>query len=578
MKRLLQFMKKNLWCYVIGVSAMIASITLDMFSPYLMKIIVDDVIQKGNLNLFKWLLGGLAGITISRAFLGYLKEYMFDYSSSDIIVSLRKSMFDHIQRLSFSFFDRTNTGELMSRMKEDTENVLHATAFGIMLISEMGITFIAASVILFFLNWKLASVCLLTMPFIAYIAVQLEKKVGESFGKISDQRAVLNTTAQENIAGVRLVKAFGRERYEIQKFLLQNKVSHDLNIEQAEVFAKYHPLIELLSNIVVVLVTTAGGILTIGGDISIGTLVAFSTYIYALIWPMRMIGWLTNVLAQCLASLKKIDKIFEEHAEIENCEEPNVPEKLTGHVVFENVSFQYGEIPVLKNINLNAKPGATIGIMGMTGSGKSTLANLIGRYYDTSSGKILVDGMDIKKLDLKKLRENISVVMQDTFLFSDTIEDNIKLGVGKVHKSEFHSAVKDSNVEEFVSKMQKGYKTIIGERGIGLSGGQKQRISIARALLKGSKILILDDATSALDMETEYDIQKALEHRNGITKFIIAHRISAVKNADEILILENGEIVERGNHEFLLELKGRYYDTFCEQFGDMMLLSEEEVV
>lgn len=557
---------------------MITGIALDMISPYLLKRIVDEVILNGEFELFTWLLGGVAAITAGRALLGYLKEYMFDLSSSNLILSLRKDMFDHIQKLSFSFFDRTNTGELMSRMKEDTENVLHATAFGIMLTVEMAIYFLIASVILFFLNWKLALVSLATMPVIAFIAVRLEKKVGETFGKISDQRAVMNTTAQENIAGVRLVKAFARERFEIQKFLKQNKNSYDLNIEQAEVFAKFHPKIEFLSNVVIVLVTTVGGILVIGNEMTVGTIVAFSNYIFMLIWPMRLIGWLTNILAQCYASLKKIEKIFEEEPEIKNVENPVKPRDSKGHVVFENVSFDYNGVPVLKDISLDAKPGSTIAIMGMTGAGKSSLANLIGRYYEAQEGRILIDGVNIRDMSLKALREQVSVVMQDTFLFSDTIEENIRLGAGRLSKTDLSSTLKDSKVDEFANRLTHGCKTVIGERGIGLSGGQKQRISIARALIKGSRILVLDDATSALDMETEFEIQKALERRKGITKFIIAHRISAVKNADEILVMEEGRIVERGTHEELMELCGRYYDTYCEQLGDFMVIPDEEVV
>ncbi|MCX7923476.1 MAG: ABC transporter ATP-binding protein/permease [Clostridia bacterium] len=578
MKRLLKYMKKYTWCYIIAMVAMITGIVMDMFSPYIIKRIVDDVIIGKKMALLESALLCLGGITLGRAVLGYIKEYMFDYSSSKVIVKLRKDLFDHIQKLSFSFFDRNNTGELMSRIKEDTENILHALAFGVMLLTEQGIYFIIASVLLFTLNWKLALVSLITMPLIAYLARKLEKRVGEAYEKISDQRAVLNTAAQENIAGVRLVKAFGREKYEIQKFLEKNKENYKLNVEQAEIWSNYHPKIEFLSNVVIVLMTTAGGYLVIGEDMSIGTLVAFSNYIYMLIWPMRLLGWLTNILSQCNASVKKIEKLFKEKPDIKSGENPKASEDMQGHVVFENVALHYNGVPVLNNININAKPGSTVAIMGMTGSGKTSIVNLIGRFYDCTAGNVYIDGVNVREMDLRTLRQQISVVMQDTFLFSDSIEENIRLGSNNISGEDLITAANDAKVNEFVMKLPDGYNTIIGERGLGLSGGQKQRISIARALVRNCRILILDDATSALDMETEYEIQKALQRRRGMTKFIIAHRISAVKDADEILILEAGEIVERGTHRELLALKGRYYETYCEQFEGIGKMKDKEVV
>jgi ATP-binding cassette, subfamily B, multidrug efflux pump len=581
LKRLSQYLKRHIWLYIFGSSAMITAIVLDIFNPLLQRIIVDDVIIGGKIELFKWVILALAGITLGRAVLGYIKEYLFDLGSSKVILNLRKDLFDHIQTLSFQFFDGANTGELMSRIKEDADNVWKTTAFGLMVLIEQGIGFIVASVMLFTLNWKLALISLATMPFIAWTALRFQKKIGEVYGKISDQGVKLNTTAQENIAGVRLVKAFGREKHEIQKFLKQNKKNYELNQEQATVWAKFLPSMEFLANFSIVLVVGIGAVFVIQGEISLGTLVAFSNYIYFLIWPMRMLGWLTGIVAQSSASLKKIEKIFDEEPDIKSPINPIIPDIFKGHIEFRNVFFEYNGIPVLKNISFDARPGSTIGIMGITGAGKSSIINLIGRFYDSSAGDILIDETNVKELDLKTLRKHISVVMQDTFLFSDTLEENIKLGSVDFSEEDLISACRDAKIHDFVMHLPKGYQTVIGERGIGLSGGQKQRVSIARALARNSKVLILDDATSSLDMETEHQIQKAIENRKGLVKFIIAHRISAVKNADEILILEDGEIVERGNHTRLLELKGRYYETYCEQlhgFIDPDEDEEEEVV
>lgn len=571
-------MKKQWWIYAIALATLLAAIVLDMFNPYLVGEIIDRVIIGGEMGYLKAALLALAGITVGRAIMGYSREYGFDFASSKVIMDLRKDLFDHIQTLSFSFFDKNNTGELMSRIKEDTENIMHAICFGAMLFLEQCIYFIIATVILFTINWKLALISLVTMPVIEFIVFKLERKIGKTYEKISDQRAVLNTTAQQNISGVRVVKAFGREKHEIQKFLRENEENYKINFEQADVIAKYYPPIEFLTSLVLVLVISVGGYFVIGKGMSLGTLVAFSNYIYMLIWPMRMMGWLTSVLAQCNASIKKIEKLFLEKPTIKNCENPMTPEIIRGHVEFRNVSFEYEGTTVLKDINIDAEPGTTIAVMGITGAGKSSLVNLIGRYYDCMAGNLYFDGIDVKEMDLTTLRKNVSAVMQETFLFSDTIEENIRFGAGDISEEEFLAACKDAMVDEFVSQMPEGYKTVIGERGIGLSGGQKQRISIARALVRNAAVLIMDDSTSALDMETEYVIQKAMERRKGITRFIIAHRVSAVKNADEILYFEGGRIIERGTHHELLRLRGRYYETYAEQYRDYVEALEKEVV
>jgi ATP-binding cassette subfamily B multidrug efflux pump len=578
LKRLFALIRKQWLTYLIGIIALMTSIGLDMFNPYLVGEIVDRTVLNKDMNYLKTALLALAAITIGRAVLGYIKSLGFDISSSKVILNLRKNLFDHIQKMSFSFFDENNTGELMSRIKEDTENIMNAISFGIMLFIEQCTYFLIASVILFTINWKLALISLITMPIIEFVVFKLEQSMGITYGKISDQRAVLNSTAQQNISGVRIVKALGREKHEIQKFLRQNEDNYNINLEQVKAFAKYNPAIEFLANFVLVLVVSFGGYFVIKGEMTLGTLVAFSNYIYMLIWPMRMMGWITTVIAQCIASVKKIDKLFDEEPSIKNCENPKTPKEIKGHIVFKNVSFDFAGVRVLEDINIEATPGKTIAIMGITGAGKSSLINLIGRYYDCTSGTISFDGVDVKEMDLSVLRKNVSVVMQETFLFSDTIDENIRFGAENISDEDYKLACLDSMVDEFVSQMPNGYDTIIGERGLGLSGGQKQRISIARALVRNPKVLIMDDSTSALDMETEYAIEKAIEKRKGITKFIIAHRISAVKNADEILYFEDGKIVERGNHNELLKHRGRYYETYRSQYQDYNDAFEKEVI
>ncbi len=567
MKRIFRYMSGYWYYYLFALICLLGGLFLDLNNPKVTGRIIDEVVVGGNLEVFKILILTMGGITFGRAVFGYLRELLFDFSSAHIICKLRQDLFDHIQTLSANFFEESNTGELMARIKEDADKIWHAISFGLMLSIEVGLSIIFATLFMFQISPKLSLLAFVTLPLIAFIALRLEKSIGNTFGQISEQNAKLNTIAQENIAGVRLVKAFARERHEISKFLTHNKEYYSLNIQQARVWSKFHPKLEFLTSILPIIVVTFGGAFVIGEGMTIGTLIKFSGYMYMLVWPMRMIGWLSNVMAEAGASIKKIDKIFDQHSEITNVPNPVRFDKLSGKVEFKDVSFKVGDMEVLQNINFSIEPGKTLAIMGETGSGKSSIMNLLIRFYDKTSGQILINDTEIEKMELNSLRSNISVVMQDTFLFSDTIEENIKFGSKEfITTSLMLDSSKNAESHEFVSRMEDEYQTVIGEKGIGLSGGQKQRISIARALAKNSSIIIFDDSTSALDMETEFRIQKKIDELTEVTKIIIAHRISAVKKADEIIILEKGTIVERGTHKELLKQKGRYYETFMEQY------------
>lgn len=578
MKRIFKYVWKYKVMVIAPAIAMLVSILLDLITPQLSRIIVDDILKKGKTQLLLGVSLAMLSITIGRAILGYTKEYIFDVLSAKINIDIKQDLLDHIQSLSFGYFDSMNTGELMSRINEDVENIWRTISFGLRLFVENIIYFVLTTVILFYTSWQLAAASILIMAPIAFIAVKFEKKIGESYGKLSDQAAVINTSAQEDIAGVRLVKAFAREKHEIMKFL-GNKTNYELNMEQSRIVGKYFPQIELLTNISTIIMIILGGIFVIWGKFSIGTLVAFSMYINNLIWPMRNLGWLTNMLAQNSASSKKIFEILDTEPTIKNSPEAISPAAIKGHIVFENVSFKYNEEEVLKNISLDITPGSTVAIMGTTGSGKSSIINLVGRYYDIQEGSITIDGIDIKNIDLKALRSNMAIVPQDTFLFSDSISQNIKMGNRNASMEQIVKACENACAIEFINELEEGFETMIGERGVGLSGGQKQRLSIARALVKNASIMILDDATSALDMDTEYELLKNLHKlENQATTFIIAHRISAVKNADQILYVENGEIVEKGNHEQLLAQRGKYYDIYCDQFKEFEDVESEVVV
>lgn len=573
MKKLHTYIGKYWAGYMIAIGCMVAAIALDMIYPLIIQRMVDDVIKGGALELLKGLLIGIVVVGLGRCVFGYYKEYIFDTLSSRIGSQIRKDLFDHIQTLSIRYFHDTNTGEIMARVKDDVDKVWNALGYVGMLVIEVVIHVCSVLFCMFYLNWRLAFLPLAVMAACGVIAVIMERRLDKVYEEISEENAVLTTVAEENLAGVRTVKAFAREKHEIAKFLSHNNRYYELNIRQSNVLVKYYPFFSFVGKLLPVVVTILGGLEVLKGRMTLGALVAFVDYSSNCTWPMEMMGWLTNDLSAAFASYKKIKKIYQEKPEIANHKEPQNLEKVAGRVFFDHVGFEIGEQTILKDISFAIEAGRTLGIMGATGSGKSSIVHLLQRFYDVTEGVITLDDVDIRKLTLKQLRSNIAVVSQDVFLFSDTIEENIKMGQRKAMPQEqvVDAAVR-AQANGFVEKLEQQYDTVIGERGVGLSGGQKQRISIARALAKKSPVLVLDDSTSALDMETEHEIQKTLKELEGITKIIVAHRISAVRYADEIIYLEDGQIKERGTHEELLALKGLYYDTFRAQYGDYLKL------
>ena len=578
MKRILRYVSKYKGTVIIGTMCMLIVIGVDLFLPYLQQVFIDSGLMKGDQNVIVSVLVWIVIITVIKAMLGYGKEFLYDVLSSWVHQDIKNDLFAHIQTLEFEYFDNMNTGELMSRIGEDAENIWQTIGYGMRLFIENTIYFVISTIILFVLNYKLALACFIVMIPIGFIGIKLEKKFGEIYSKISDQTAEINTIAQEDIAGIKLVKAFSREKYEINKFLKMNKVYYDLNMEQAKIIGDYFPPREFLTNIALVIMIVLGGFLVMDGEVSIGILVAFNGYIWNLIWPMRMLGELTDLLSRTVSSANKIFAIMDKDPSIKTKENFKDVKNIKGNIKFEGVNFKYDDKLVLKNINLDIKAGSTVAIMGATGAGKSSLINLIGRYYDTCKGSIKIDGIDIKEYNLEFLRKNMAIVPQETFLFSETILNNIKFSNENASFEEIKEASKLACANEFIEGLELGYNTEIGERGIGLSGGQKQRIAIARALVRKAKILILDDSTSALDMETEHELLKNLSNRkHESTTFIIAHRISAVKNADLIIYLEDGQIKESGTHDELLKKKGRYYDIYNDQFRDFNLLEEEVI-
>ena len=576
MKKIRTYLWEHRLAFGLAILAMIISISLDMLSPKLTQSMIDDVLLGGHMDLLTPLLLAYAGVGVGRFIFQYVKEYTFDLTGSKIAAQIRRAVFCHVQSLSTEFFDRTGTGELMSRIKDDVDHIWDGLTYVGMLMIEV---IIHTSIVLFCmysLNWKLAILPTIGMAASAAIAIYMEHRLDSVYESISEENATLNTVAEENLAGVRTVKAFAREKYEIGKFLSHNQRYYELNMEQSNIFVKYHPYISLISKILPISVLLFGGVQVMQGEFTLGELSAFFAYSNNIVWPMEMLGWLTNSLSYAVASNRRIQKLYEEKPAVKDPETPVLLPSVKGQITFEHVSFHKADQhEILHDISFTVKPGKTVGIMGTTGAGKSSLIYLLQRLYDVTDGAIYLDGVNIKDLSLHQLRGAMSFVMQDVFLFSDTILENVKLGKkDTLTLSSIKEASRRAQASSFIEKMESQYDTVIGERGIGLSGGQKQRITIARALARKAPVLVLDDSTSALDMETEQCIHDTLRELKDTTKIIIGHRISAVCHADEILILENGQIVERGTHDELLAKKGHYYQTFVAQYG----VPESEVI
>ena len=571
MKKISSYIWDYKFSYLGAIASLLIAVTLDMMGPRLMALVVDDVIVGGNIAELKYLLLGFLGVGIGRCVFQYVKEYTFDKNGIRISADMRRDLFRHVQGLSADFFDRTNTGELMARVKEDIDRIWDAIGYVGMLLIEVIYHTSIILISMYLLNWKLALLPTAAMVMCGTIALLMERKLGQVYEEISEENARLNTVAEENLAGVRTVKAFAREKHEIGKFLSHNKRYYELNMQQSRVFVRYYPFFSVVSKVLPILTILVGGGFVIKGQMTLGQMTAFVEYSTNIVWPMEMLGWLTNSFSAAVASNKKVHKIYEEKPTITENAEPVRIEQVAGKVCFDHVSFHKADMyEILHDISFTVEAGRTLGIMGATGAGKTSIVQLLQRMYDATEGAIYLDDVNIKELSLEQLRTSVSYVMQDVFLFSDTINDNIKLG--KKERLDFKTVRRASvqaQASDFIERMEETYDTVIGERGVGLSGGQKQRISIARALAKRDPILVLDDSTSALDMETEQMIQQTLRELEGTTKIIIAHRISAVRHADEIIVLENGSIAERGTHEELLAKRGLYFETYESQYGDM---------
>ena len=596
MKWFYSFLKEYRLRIVLGFVLVTVMASLAIISPRISGSIVDRVIQGGDYAALPGLLAVLLGATVCRSILRFIVPYNFETCSQGILYRMRDAVFQKLLAEDFDFFNRNRTGDLMSRQTGDMDAIRNFTASTIYTIYESVLYFIFALVMVFTVNGRLAVSMLCILPFTALTTFLQMRAVKPAFHRIRRQFSSLNTYVQENISGNRVVKAFAKEDFEMEKFEKENDAYRDAELACASIWTKYVPVFELFSNILTVVLMLYGGILALQGEITVGNMVTVNGYLWMLNMPLRMAGWYINDIQRFVTSVEKIYDTFSVEPAIKNeaekketdrneaAEEKNIscktrengPERpgtdrgaLRGDVEFRHVSYRApdGEL-LIRDVSFHAHRGQTIGIIGPTGSGKSILMNLLCRFYDATEGEVLVDGMDVRKADLKNLRDRIGMAMQDVFLFSDTIEGNLAYGRPDCDFETVKEAAVAADANHFIKETPDGYDTIVGERGVGLSGGQKQRISLARALVKDPEILILDDTTSAVDMETESYIQKQLKNiGRDHTVFIIAYRISSVKDADQIYVMQHGQITERGTHRELVNRGGYYEQVFAHQYG-----------
>ncbi|MCL1990613.1 MAG: ABC transporter ATP-binding protein/permease [Defluviitaleaceae bacterium] len=543
---------------------------LAVTGPLIVGHIVDEVLEGGNLDVLMPLLIAMVAIMFIRMTIVWCFRMIFETFSQDATCAMRRDLYVKLHEMDFDYFSANKVGDIMAKMTGDVETVRHFIAWVVYSLFENFMWLSLSLIMLIRINVPLTLSLSLVAPILGFYAVRLVKEVRPTFADIRESFSTLNSVVAENIGGNRVVKAFAREDYEVEKFQKQNLDFREKNLISAGVWAKYLPVLDGLSSMLGGIVILVGGLFVINGYMTVGDLVIFNGYLWMLAVPMRMFGWLLNDFQRSRASLEKIKEMLDVKPKIP-LEAIQTTEAIKGFVEFKNVSFHFEDddrVAVLKNVSFKTKPGETVGILGETGSGKSTLVSLISRFYDAVDGEVLVDGKNVKTWNTRQLRDAISTVMQDVFLFSDTTAANIAFSNTSADMSQVKHVAKLADAHHFIEALSDGYDTIIGERGTGLSGGQKQRLSLARALLKDPSILILDDTTSAVDMETEYKIQQDLQ-KVGVNKttFIIAHRVSSVKDADLILVLNKGEIIERGTHDTLMAKSGYYATVYNEQIG-----------
>ena len=563
LQRLRPYWRLTIYAY----AALLGTTAIVLVTPQFIRWIVDQGIRQNDMRLLTWSVLGLLALSALRGVLTFASGLMAEVASQGVSYDVRRDLHAKLTELSFAYHDRTESGQLLSRTMQDVERLRMLTGRSILGLANGVVLLIGTAAALVIMNPLLALLAMLAMPILAHRATIFGARYRPLSVEIQQQLAVLTTRLEQNLRGARIVKAFAQEDAEIDRFEAENQKWFGLAAATARLTALNIPLLDLISNLATVVIIWLGGYLVIRGSLTLGELVAFITYLAQLTSPIRRLGFLVPSIAMAGASAERVFEILDEEAQVEDTEDAKPLSKIRGHLRFDNVSFSYARPHnVLRDVSFEIEPGQVLALLGPTGSGKSSIINMIPRFYDPTEGRILLDGHDIRTATLHSLRSQIGIVLQESTLFATTIRDNIAFGRPDATEEEIVEASQAAQAHEFIETFPDGYDTKVGERGATLSGGQRQRVAIARTLLTDPRILILDDATSSVDTETEHLIQVALANlMKGRTSVIIAQRLSTVRLADQILMLERGQIAAAGKHEELFDRSALYRKIYEEQ-------------
>lgn len=566
--RILSYIKPYMHRLLFAMVCTIMAAAGNLYIPWIIKDMIDEVLADKNGTMLNWIAASIIAIFIVRGLFWYGQNYLMSYVGQSVIIDIRADVFKKLQRLSVSFYDKNKTGTIMSYVTNDVNALQSAMVENTIEMITEGFILIGSVVAMIYLDWRLTLFTVCTFPVVLWFMEFFGKKIRKTGGRIQECTADITSVLQESVASARVIKSFVREDYEVDRFDVENKANFRANMKNAQLMATLTPVVELVAAIGVTMIIWYGGNNVINGTITAGSLVAFLTYAVNISNPIKRLTRVIGNIQKALAAAQRVFMIIDMPEEIAESRDAKQLPEVSGKVEFQNVSFAYNDKGnVITDLSFSVKPGEVIAIVGPSGAGKSTIANLLPRFYDVNKGDIKIDGHSVREVTLDSLREQVGIVPQETMLFNGSVYNNILYGRLDATKEEIEAAAKAANAHDFIMQLTDGYETKLGDRGVNLSGGQRQRIAIARAILKNPRILILDEATSALDTESERVVQEALDRLMvGRTSFVIAHRLSTVKNADKILVLEKGNLVESGTHDELLALDGLYAHLYKIQY------------